>query len=263
VQRGKVPKTGNHCYSPPYSHCRTSERGYPNRVAIRVTISRSIKRREGDSNPRDPDGPAGFQDRCIQPLCHLSERRSLVACFTANKQIGGTRRSACAIVFVEHARKTVPVSDNGSLNAGTPDEYGLTEFSATGIRRFASVGDDRVSANAGRGTIRGAAVVGAFLSERRSNCGASEQRSGAADELLAKASLNHRLRRSADVAWTNSRPRFPRPNLTCIAKNCSTAWSRSCAKSSCSSSSVIRPTRFRRCSIGRSAKSNESWNSCG
>ena len=31
-------------------------------------------RREGDSNPRDPHGPNGFQDRRIQPLCHLSVR---------------------------------------------------------------------------------------------------------------------------------------------------------------------------------------------
>ena len=29
-------------------------------------------RREGDSNPRDARAPNGFQDRRIQPLCHLS-----------------------------------------------------------------------------------------------------------------------------------------------------------------------------------------------
>ncbi len=37
-------------------------------------------RREWDSNPRGACTPAGFQDRCIQPLCHLSytdEHRSL------------------------------------------------------------------------------------------------------------------------------------------------------------------------------------------
>ena len=29
-------------------------------------------RRGRDSNPRDPCGPAGFQDQCLQPLGHLS-----------------------------------------------------------------------------------------------------------------------------------------------------------------------------------------------
>src|SRR5260370_39799736 len=29
-------------------------------------------RRRRDSNPRDPSGPNGFQDRSIQPLCHSS-----------------------------------------------------------------------------------------------------------------------------------------------------------------------------------------------
>jgi hypothetical protein len=29
-------------------------------------------RRERDSNPRDPCGPNGFQDRRVRPLCHLS-----------------------------------------------------------------------------------------------------------------------------------------------------------------------------------------------
>jgi uncharacterized protein (DUF2062 family) len=31
-----------------------------------------LKRRRRDSNPRDPCGPTGFQDRRIQPLCHSS-----------------------------------------------------------------------------------------------------------------------------------------------------------------------------------------------
>ena len=30
------------------------------------------KRRRWDSNPRDPCGPTGFQDRRIRPLCHSS-----------------------------------------------------------------------------------------------------------------------------------------------------------------------------------------------
>ena len=34
------------------------------------------KRREGDSNPRDLRRPAGFQDQCIRPLCHPSEREA-------------------------------------------------------------------------------------------------------------------------------------------------------------------------------------------
>ena len=32
-----------------------------------------FERREGDSNPRDPWRPYGFQGRCIRPLCHPSE----------------------------------------------------------------------------------------------------------------------------------------------------------------------------------------------
>lgn len=39
------------------------------RMGVRV---RRIWRREGDSNPRDARAPNGFQDRRIQPLCHLS-----------------------------------------------------------------------------------------------------------------------------------------------------------------------------------------------
>ena len=36
-------------------------------------------RRGWDSNPRSPRRDAGFQDRCNQPLCHLSEVRRLPA----------------------------------------------------------------------------------------------------------------------------------------------------------------------------------------
>jgi hypothetical protein len=35
-------------------------------------------RRGGDSNPRDAYTPAGFQDQCIQPLCHLSAMRGTI-----------------------------------------------------------------------------------------------------------------------------------------------------------------------------------------
>src|SRR6185437_10231371 len=38
-----------------------------------------IWRRGWDSNPRGACAPAGFQDRCIRPLCHLSEARELGA----------------------------------------------------------------------------------------------------------------------------------------------------------------------------------------
>ena len=31
------------------------------------------ERRGRDSNPGSPCGDSGFQDRCIRPLCHLSE----------------------------------------------------------------------------------------------------------------------------------------------------------------------------------------------
>ena len=35
-------------------------------------VRRAKQRRGWDSNPRDPCGPAGFQDRCLQPLGHPS-----------------------------------------------------------------------------------------------------------------------------------------------------------------------------------------------
>ena len=38
-----------------------------------IALHRQSKRRGWDSNPRCPFRHAGFQDRCIQPLCHLSE----------------------------------------------------------------------------------------------------------------------------------------------------------------------------------------------
>ena len=39
---------------------------------VRVNLGRSDWRRGRDSNSRSPCEDAGFQDRCIQPLCHLS-----------------------------------------------------------------------------------------------------------------------------------------------------------------------------------------------
>src|SRR5262249_52229152 len=48
--------------------------GFPNTYhADRSTRRRENNWRMGwDSNPRDPCGPAGFQDRCLQPLGHPS-----------------------------------------------------------------------------------------------------------------------------------------------------------------------------------------------
>ena len=65
--------------------CSTRERaassGGPRRHSAGTGIAISVKkghpqdareRRGWDSNPRCPFRHAGFQDRCIQPLCHLS-----------------------------------------------------------------------------------------------------------------------------------------------------------------------------------------------
>ena len=38
-----------------------------------------IWRRVEDSNPRDPLGPSGFQDRYIRPLCQLSKAYNYIA----------------------------------------------------------------------------------------------------------------------------------------------------------------------------------------
>ena len=44
---------------------------------VKPTICAVRKWRRGrDSNPRDPRGPNGFQDRRNRPLCHLSEDAS-------------------------------------------------------------------------------------------------------------------------------------------------------------------------------------------
>ena len=45
-----------------------------NREVVRAAIMEELEnwRRGGDSNPRYPSGYAGFQDRCHQPLGHLS-----------------------------------------------------------------------------------------------------------------------------------------------------------------------------------------------
>ncbi len=37
-----------------------------------IQVGLIVLRRERDSNPRGAFTPGGFQDRCIQPLCHPS-----------------------------------------------------------------------------------------------------------------------------------------------------------------------------------------------
>jgi hypothetical protein len=44
-------------------------------------------RRGWDSNPRDPFGPNGFQDRRIQPLCHPSDAVFIVFSETTVAQL--------------------------------------------------------------------------------------------------------------------------------------------------------------------------------
>src|SRR5215468_9226093 len=56
---------------------RPSGRTWLRTTVIQATTKRVIGeneawRRRRDSNPRDPHGPNGFQDRRIQPLCHSS-----------------------------------------------------------------------------------------------------------------------------------------------------------------------------------------------
>jgi hypothetical protein len=51
------------------------------------------RRKGGDSNPRDGGcPPAGFQDQCIQPLCHPSERRTTKASRSASRRGGVSLR---------------------------------------------------------------------------------------------------------------------------------------------------------------------------
>src|SRR3982751_5071401 len=40
-----------------------------------------------DSNPRDPCGPAGFQDRCLQPLGHPSSQVEIPRCQHTGKRM--------------------------------------------------------------------------------------------------------------------------------------------------------------------------------
>ena len=62
-----------HCQQPPMTPT-TNQRNSPELSGKNANPGLPLKRRERDSNPRYPYGHAGFQDRCIQPLCHLSER---------------------------------------------------------------------------------------------------------------------------------------------------------------------------------------------
>src|SRR5579872_6583649 len=54
----------------PYSSNNSSAIGYKKRVGR--SLRRKWRRRR-DSNPRDPCGPNGFQDRPFRPLTHSSE----------------------------------------------------------------------------------------------------------------------------------------------------------------------------------------------
>ena len=51
-----------------------------NECSFKCLILNQIWRIGWDSNPRTPRRVAGFQDRCIQPLCHLSGCKNLQVC---------------------------------------------------------------------------------------------------------------------------------------------------------------------------------------
>jgi hypothetical protein len=55
------------------------------RQYLRMSVEDSISkwRRRGDSNPRDPFGSNGFQDRRFQPLTHPSANDSNILCTLA------------------------------------------------------------------------------------------------------------------------------------------------------------------------------------
>ena len=57
---------------PPAAQPSPAQRKYPQPAAGGICHWR----RERDSNPRDPFGPFGFQDRRNRPLCHLSSLRA-------------------------------------------------------------------------------------------------------------------------------------------------------------------------------------------
>ncbi len=63
------------------------QRARPPRVNPITCPRFSNMRRRRDSNSRDPCGPAGFQDRCIRPLCHSSGNASgfYLACTNPSK----------------------------------------------------------------------------------------------------------------------------------------------------------------------------------
>ena len=76
-----------------------------------------FKRSERDSNPRDPEGPTGFQDRRVQPLCHrtkhakdLRPRRvnnsapSRINSIQSNPRIGAQPCHPPSTISSEHSR---------------------------------------------------------------------------------------------------------------------------------------------------------------
>src|SRR5215212_5800711 len=74
----------------------------------RFTTTSVRKRRRWDSNPRDPCGPTGFQDRRIRPLCHSSDcrrarersRRAAVALYDHGRSISHMRINVTSCVLL-------------------------------------------------------------------------------------------------------------------------------------------------------------------
>ena len=60
----------------------------PVKTAPTCSPPQCSKRWERDSNPRDPDGPTGFQDRRIQPLCHPTEIRPILSNLSTDYHAG-------------------------------------------------------------------------------------------------------------------------------------------------------------------------------
>ncbi len=73
LQRGGVT-TGHLEAKPDTSEVLPEETGKKEKPLKIRGFSKKTQRRDRDSNPGYPCGYAGFQDRCIKPLCHLSGR---------------------------------------------------------------------------------------------------------------------------------------------------------------------------------------------
>jgi len=62
----------------PRNSRRKESKKIPSEIPSRRELSGEGWRMGWDSNPRDPCGPAGFQDRCLQPLGHPSRKRNQI-----------------------------------------------------------------------------------------------------------------------------------------------------------------------------------------